>query len=597
MISNDFVVKLCLEHEVKKGNKVVKKELIVALRGEVYFLKFIINPEEDDVEPVVIFGRSFLRLTKAITDFRAGTITIYPEIDPFLEDIEKIEKSRDLTQEEAAKEALTLKISQRFALLEEVRLVLETMAYNEKYKKVLDEIWKDKVELDGMIKEEEEKAINKVKGEAFKEKDNLGAFIFPIIIKGNVNKGIKMINHTQAEAMGILMNVLCQVGVTTLIAKFLILDIPIDQDTPIVVGRGFLYTMGGIVNTPERLFLTFDEICHQTFHAARSNVLRTVKSDSDEEEEYEIKRNKFGAPIMRCGEEIDEMLRIRLREAGSNEEIFTSVTYANVAWLIASCIKRKGAGTQKESQICCRQIITKLARNVRVLSDEVIRSLSAPVYCRDLNMTTLTELIDSKGWVVWRYGGSRLRGRLIGGNNRGTKNFRPVSVKPKPIYRPKVNQPTGEVSLKMAPSAEKNVSTISNSLKKTVAEDVDSGDKTSMFVVHKERKSSTPLDEKINLVEQQLLAEKCVFLDVEGKPVDKIDYTSDHDSEDEIQPVYNEMAKTIRVGYEWETPHCSTCSIFGNSVDDCPKSPKRMVNRVDKVNGESFEDDDDGLLR
>ncbi|GJR46827.1 hypothetical protein Tco_1314930 [Tanacetum coccineum] len=38
------------------------------------------------------------------------------------------------------------------------------MAYHDKYKKVLDEIWKDKVELDGMIMKEEEEAIKKVKG-------------------------------------------------------------------------------------------------------------------------------------------------------------------------------------------------------------------------------------------------------------------------------------------------------------------------------------------------------------------------------------------------------------------------------------------------
>nr|GEU38549.1 reverse transcriptase domain-containing protein [Tanacetum cinerariifolium] len=88
-------VKLCLEHEVKRGNKVVKKELIVALRGEFCYVKFIINPEKDDVEPGVILGRSFIRMTKAITDFRAGTVTIYPEIDLILEDIEEEEKSLD----------------------------------------------------------------------------------------------------------------------------------------------------------------------------------------------------------------------------------------------------------------------------------------------------------------------------------------------------------------------------------------------------------------------------------------------------------------------------------------------------------------------
>ncbi|GJV82647.1 hypothetical protein Tco_1522545 [Tanacetum coccineum] len=63
MISNEYAVKLCLEHKVKRGNKMVKKELIVALR--------------------------------AITDFGDGTITIYPDIDPFLEDIKEEEKSLD----------------------------------------------------------------------------------------------------------------------------------------------------------------------------------------------------------------------------------------------------------------------------------------------------------------------------------------------------------------------------------------------------------------------------------------------------------------------------------------------------------------------
>ncbi|GJY92796.1 hypothetical protein Tco_0508578 [Tanacetum coccineum] len=112
-----------------------------------------------------------------------------------------------------------------------------------------------------------------------------------------VDRGITMIYHTQVEVMGILTNVLCQVGVTTLVAKFLILDIPIDRDALIAIGRGFLSTIGGIVNTPDRLFSTFDGFCHQTFRAARSDVLRTAESNSGDEEEYEVKRNKFGAPI------------------------------------------------------------------------------------------------------------------------------------------------------------------------------------------------------------------------------------------------------------------------------------------------------------
>nr|GFD15970.1 hypothetical protein [Tanacetum cinerariifolium] len=34
LISNEYTMKLCLDSEVKKGNKILKKVLIVALKGE-----------------------------------------------------------------------------------------------------------------------------------------------------------------------------------------------------------------------------------------------------------------------------------------------------------------------------------------------------------------------------------------------------------------------------------------------------------------------------------------------------------------------------------------------------------------------------------
>ncbi|GKB76997.1 hypothetical protein Tco_0943892 [Tanacetum coccineum] len=74
--------------------------------------------------------------------------------------------------------------------------------------------------------------------------------------------------------------------------------------------------------------------------------------------------------------------------------------YANVAWVIAKWRKRKGAGSQKDSQICCGQFISKIAKKSRVLTDEIIHSLSTPVYCRDLDSTTLRELIDSEDRLI-----------------------------------------------------------------------------------------------------------------------------------------------------------------------------------------------------
>ncbi|GKC17907.1 hypothetical protein Tco_1014689 [Tanacetum coccineum] len=45
--------------------------------------------------------------------------------------------------------------------------------------------------------------------------------------------------------------------------------------------------------------------------------------------------------------------------------------YANVAWVIARWMKRKGAGTQKETQIYCGQLILKIARKCMVLTEDV----------------------------------------------------------------------------------------------------------------------------------------------------------------------------------------------------------------------------------
>ncbi|GJX39584.1 hypothetical protein Tco_0252887 [Tanacetum coccineum] len=358
MISNEFAVKLCLDHEMKRGHKVVKKELIVALRGDIYFVKFIINPEEDDVKPGVVLGRSFMRLTNGIADFENGTITIYPKLDPFLDSSGEEEKIGDVWDlllddlnfgdipdiegvevppyEEAEREELDIDICRKYSLLEEERPVIETMAYSDMYKKILDGIYLDKMKLHGEMKKEEEEAIIKIKGETLIEKEDPKAFVIPVRLEAkinlnaladtgsdinvmpyrlymelgreelkNVKRGITMLNHSKAKRMGILKDVLCQVGVTTIIAKFLILDMPIERDTTIIIGRGFLYTCGSILNKIERITSTFDGICHQMFRAAKTS-LDTTESDSDDEEETDLKfYETSGDP---CSSRLDDVL-------------------------------------------------------------------------------------------------------------------------------------------------------------------------------------------------------------------------------------------------------------------------------------------------
>nr|GEV05879.1 hypothetical protein [Tanacetum cinerariifolium] len=173
---------------------------------------------------------------------------------------------------------------------------------------------------------------------------------------------------------------------------------------------------------------------------------------------------------MGYGEEIDEILKIKLCVAGTNEEIFTSKAWTNgfnfnepiyselchkfystyefdevcahdelrtkkiikfglcgraFSWTLfefskklglynleeieeegfnvffqARWMKRKEAGSQKDSMICCGQIITKIAKRKNLLSEEVPNSLSTLIYCRALDTTILRELIDSEGRLI-----------------------------------------------------------------------------------------------------------------------------------------------------------------------------------------------------
>ncbi|GJY38994.1 retrotransposon ORF1 [Tanacetum coccineum] len=660
-----------------RSEKVVKRELLVTLKGGLYFVKFIINLDEDDVEPGVIFGCSFLRLTKGIIDFGSGILTIYPylitfnddsvdELDALLasiddDDLPPIDISNILPFVCNMGKARETKAT--FEDLQD-EPIIETIKYSDQHKKLLDGVLLDKLKLDGEFKVEKEIVGEEfIKGyKAIREKNNPGVFVLPIHLEGkydchalvdtgsNINvipyiiyeslgsdkvkpiiNMITILEHSKAEPMGRLLDVLCQVGVTTILASFLLSDIPVDRDVPIVVGRSFLHTGGAIMNTIKGTTSTFDGIVHQKFYVA--NVRNDhAESDSDDDEEYCLKRDDMGKPIygliplqnakwipnrsgnfakengdgkwhtkirvmdpyenifeqgyetkatdrklsehyklsdiillehmtmklvlldprepmtiksryntnlarlllkqiyspciidwnvlntLGCAEAIEEMLEIKVFEMGGQEKIFTfeawrrafdinepiytelchkfcstyefdevvmdeelitkklikfrlgghrhSLTllefarclglyhsveirkegfgcifkeacevmnnlildiiedywydkikrnelylmnmfeakhydgYASVAWLIAKWLKRKGVGSQKESMICYGQFVTRMAKKMNLLTDEVLDGLSAPIYCWSLDATTLRELIDSNGRLI-----------------------------------------------------------------------------------------------------------------------------------------------------------------------------------------------------
>nr|GEW49323.1 hypothetical protein [Tanacetum cinerariifolium] len=319
-------------------------------------------------------------------------LTHIKNLNLLYKDIGTSSTGRHLTQEEASKEALTIRISQKFSLLEEVRPVLETMAYHNKYKKVLDEIWKDKVELYGMIVKDEEKEIKKVKGEALKEKDDPRAFIFPIRLESQLMKihEEKEIKKVKGEALKekddprafiFPIRLESQVGVTTLIAKFQILDIPIDRDAPIVEGCNR--------DAKSRYNTKLDQLLHRHIYSpcvVNWDVL-----------------NK-----MRCDGEIDDMLRIKLREAGSNEEIFTSVAWIRAFSInepIYSKLCHEFYSTYEFDKVCADdELQTKKIIKFRLGGRA--HNLTLLEFARRLGLYHTDEL-DEEGFNVYFKGGLR----------------------------------------------------------------------------------------------------------------------------------------------------------------------------------------------
>ncbi|GKC11215.1 hypothetical protein Tco_1007997 [Tanacetum coccineum] len=145
------------------------------------------------------------------------------------------------------------------------------MAYHDKYKKILNEIRKDKRELDEKTVKEDEDAVKRIQGEALKEKDDPGAFIFPIsILKGNLN------------------------------GKCICADTVSELTLLPAINRNYEQLGRDDFKNEDRGDHDEIRLCIHRYCWPRvlwSDYMRNVESDSVDEEEYMIKRNKFGAPI------------------------------------------------------------------------------------------------------------------------------------------------------------------------------------------------------------------------------------------------------------------------------------------------------------
>ncbi|GJX56722.1 hypothetical protein Tco_0286619 [Tanacetum coccineum] len=231
-----------------------------------------------------------------------------------------------------------------------------------------------------MKKKEEEEAMTKIKGETLIEKEDPRAFKIPIQLEGkinlnaladtgsdiivmpyrvykelgreelkNVNRGITMLNHSKAEPMGLLKDVLCQavldpfrmVCVWKNVVNFLgSLPVPLQHVDwkPNHTGCFNNQVEGdGQWHAEIRLTDPYGNIYDQGFVTKKTSRRlwehMTMKPDHHDPNAPDNTRRwrklRFHVSITCCYEMIDDMLIIKLCVAGTNEEIFTSKAWTN----------------------------------------------------------------------------------------------------------------------------------------------------------------------------------------------------------------------------------------------------------------------------
>nr|GFC73111.1 hypothetical protein [Tanacetum cinerariifolium] len=100
-----------------------------------------------------------------------------------------------------------------------------------------------------------------------------------------------------------------------------------------------------------------------------------------------------------CGDEIEEMLEIKVYEMGGDEVLFTSEAWRH-AFDINEPIYTELCHEFYVTNKFEEEFVTRLAKKIEVLTDEVLNGLSAPIYCRPLDATILRELIGSNGRLI-----------------------------------------------------------------------------------------------------------------------------------------------------------------------------------------------------
>ncbi|GJZ30744.1 putative ribonuclease H-like domain-containing protein [Tanacetum coccineum] len=312
----------------------------------------------------------YLNELENILDYRDSTMTVEELVGVGME-LERVEamdvvdakeKGSEKAKHEVPlpprqKEKILESLDRKYKELEEEKPIVEVLENYMVYRKKLDEVLMGRERLENKdFKEEDRERI--VANGLPKKLSDPGNFVLPVRVNGTTHlsaladmrasvsvlpyslyknlglsnprsyhSNLTIADNTQAKAMGEVRNVRIQIGYQAYLVNFLVLDIPVDKELPLLLGRPFLRTCGALIDMGHRTMTIDDGVIRHTYYPKPRAKAYLENLEIDEDDDWlgcfevgsdEDGNLKYGPVAPSCSDIEDEMERALSMEAYFN---------------------------------------------------------------------------------------------------------------------------------------------------------------------------------------------------------------------------------------------------------------------------------------
>nr|GEW41443.1 hypothetical protein [Tanacetum cinerariifolium] len=114
------------------------------------------------------------------------------------------------------------------------------------------------------------------------------------------HSNLTMVDNTQAKAMREVRNVRVQIGYRAYMVDFLVLDIPLDNELPLLLGRPFLRTRGTVIDIRRGTMSVDDGVIFHIYFLKPRAKAYSKNFEIDEEDVwlsyFKVRRDEDGNP-------------------------------------------------------------------------------------------------------------------------------------------------------------------------------------------------------------------------------------------------------------------------------------------------------------